>query len=915
MTGWHHLTIAETLDRLDVDASVGLTSTEAAHRIKRTGRNELPAGKGRSVWRILRDQLLAVLVLVLIAAACISMAMGDVGNAWAIIAIVALFVLLGFVQEYRAERAMAALKRMAVPIVRVRRDGIELEIEAAELVPGDIVLLETGNLVPADCRIFESANLHCRESALTGESEPVAKETAPLEEGKALPLGDRRNMVYMGTMVNHGRGCAVVTATGLNTELGRIAGMLQSVEEGMTPLQKRLDHLGRVLAAVSVAIAAVIFGIGVLRGEELRLMFMTAVSLAVAAVPEGLPAVVTITLALGAQRMLSRHALIRRLPAVETLGAVTVICSDKTGTLTTNRMSVAMLDTAGHVLEISGEQRGEHLVDLASGGTADLSASLRLLLMAGTLCNDARLRTDDVPGHLHAIGDPTEGALLASACRYGIDRSTLERFLPRTAEIPFDSIRKRMLTVHQFALPAEQLPPELCLPGLFPGGEQGGLACVKGAVESVLPLCSGYVMDGVLEPLDAVSRERIVSAAAAMAKRGMRVIAVAIRPLGAFELTEEIAFVENRLIHVGLAGITDPPRPEVRKAVAGSISAGIRSVMITGDHPLTAVAVARELGIGSDGKVLTGLELDRMSVAELREVVGGVAVYARVAPEHKLKIVEALQANGEIVAMTGDGVNDAPALKRADIGVAMGLTGTDVAKEAADMVLRDDNFATIVAAVEEGRVIYDNIRKFVKFSIAGNIGKILVVLVGPFLGMPLPLLPLQILWLNLLTDGLLGLGIGVEPAERQIMHRPPYPPGESIFARGTGGHMLRVGIMTGVVPLVLGYWQWQGGNGSWQTLVFTSLALAQVGQVLAIRSRRDSFFSVPPWSNLPLFSLAVSVVCLQLAVVYLPALQSIFVTAPLSFNELLLCAAASSLVFWGIELEKWLGRRRHSVSG
>ncbi len=906
-------TAEEVLAALTVRADRGLLPAEVEQRQRAVGYNELIERGAKGAWRILWEQLTAVMVVILIVAAVVSGLVGDLKDAIAILAIVVLYTLLGFSQEYRAEQAMAALKKLSVPMVRVRRNGQVQEMSARELVPGDILLLEAGNLIPADARLLEAANLRIQEATLTGESEPVEKKIAPMT-GENLPLGDRRNMAYMGTIITYGRGLAVVTHTGMNTELGKIADLIQSAGHEQTPLQRRLDQLGKQLAVVALVVAALVFILGILRAEDVRLMFMTAVSVAVAAVPEGLPAVVTITLALGARRMLQRNALIRKLPAVETLGSVTVICSDKTGTLTENRMTVTVLDVAGRQLDLDETMR-QHAPAL---GAEDQHAiwlkeqpALALLLTGGALCNDALLKPDPQAGRFHSLGDPTEGALLVAAAQTGLWKDQLDQTFPRIAEVPFDSERKRMTTVHQVRLPTEERSDG---DGLALISAQVSrhpvVAFTKGSVDGLLEISQAVWVNGAQEPLDEQWRSRVAAANQRLAQQGMRVLGVAWKPLEAAPRDDEMAAMEQGLIFIGLVGMMDPPRAEVKAAVETCKQAGIRPVMITGDHPLTAQEIARQLGISDSGPILTGQELERMTATELRARVEDVSVYARVSPEHKLRIISALQERGHIVAMTGDGVNDAPALKRADIGVAMGITGTDVSKEAADVVLRDDNFATIVAAVEEGRVIYDNVRKFIKFSIAGNLGKILTIMVGPLLGMPLPLLPLQLLWLNLLTDGLLGLGLGLEPAERKTMRRPPYSPRESVLGRGGLRHILWLGTFIGVLALGLGYRTWQAGIANWQTLVFTTLALAQVAQALAIRSGQDSLFQVGLLSNKPLLAATFVTLLLQVGVIYLPFLQGFFGTQPLTAAELALSLALSSLVFVLVEVEKWLLRRR-----
>ncbi len=942
---WHRLPAEDVLARLRTDPAFGLSEAVAAQRLAEHGPNELIERGGKAPWRILWEQFTATMVLILIVAAILSALVGDLKDAGVILAIVVLFGVLGFVQEYRAERAMAALKRLAVPTVRVRRGGAVREISARELVPGDIVLLEAGAIVPADARIIESANLRAQEAALTGESEPVEKASDALT-APDLPLADRRNMLYMGTTVTYGRGIAVVVATGMATELGRIATMLQSVRHELTPLQRRLDQLGKAIGVVALAVAALIFALGAWRGEDISLMFMTAVSVAVAAVPEGLPAVVTITLAIGAQRMLRRNALLRKLPAVETLGSVTVICSDKTGTLTENRMTVADIVGFG--------------APMSDGNATDQSniqhPTSQIVLLGAALCNDAVINGASAD-HPEAIGDPTETALLVAAQRAGLHKAALEALLPRVAEVPFDSQRKRMTTIHRVGdqgsgigdqgsgigdqgsgigdqgsgIDAFESIQHLMSLLVSHAGNQGSspapnsqpttpgyLAFTKGAVDGLLDLAAGVLTPDGVAPMTHAWRDRLMAEHDRLAQNGMRVLGVALRPLAQAPGNGELAAVERDLIIVGLLGMIDPPRAEVKDAVATCRAAGIRPIMITGDHALTALYIAREIGISSGERVLTGRELEAMSDRELESVVEQVSVFARVAPEHKLRIVRALQARGHVVAMTGDGVNDAPALKQADIGVAMGITGTDVSKEAAEMVLRDDNFATIVAAVEEGRVIYDNLRKFIKFSIAGNIGKVLTVLIGtailgPLLGMPLVLLPLQLLWLNLLTDGLLGLGLGVERAERNVMRRAPIAPDESIFARGMGRHIVWLGLLIGGLALALGVWAYEWRNPAWQTMLFTALAFAQIGQALAIRSTHDALWTIGIGSNRVLLGAAILVAALQLLVIYWSPLAMLFGTTPLDLADLLLCVAVGVVVWALIEGEKWWTRRAEAL--
>jgi Ca2+-transporting ATPase len=847
----------------------------------------LPEQRRQSAWRIVWEQLTSTMVVILIAAAVLSAFLGDYKDTVAIMAIVMLNALLGFQQEYRAEKAMAALHDLAVPVVKVRRDDRLQDVSATELVPGDIVLLETGNLVPADCRLLESASLQLQEAMLTGESHAIDKTTEALRASADLPLAERRNMAYMGTVVTYGRGQAVVTATGMHTELGRIADMLQTVRREPTPLQRRLAQLGRGLAIAALGLVGLVCVVGWLRGEELRMLFLTALSLAVAVIPEGLPAVVTIALALGAQRMLQRRALIRKLPAVETLGSVTVICADKTGTLTQNRMTVAALEGADGPIDL----------DSCQAGTWSVAP---LLLAGGALCNDAVLQADgDAWKQRRAMGDPTESALVTAAAQIGLLKPALEHCLPRIAEIPFDAERRRMTTLHTVSSHTQELPAALAV---CCDQSSAYIAFTKGAVQSLLEVSTSMWQQGRRVPLDAHWSQRLIAANDRLAARGMRVLGVACRFV---ETLEPVQALERDLTFVGLVGLLDPPRPETAAAVQTCRHAGIRPVMITGDHPLTAQSIARQLQMASDGQVLTGQELTKLSDHDLRAVVDDVSVYARVTPAHKLRIVQALQDRGAIVAMTGDGVNDAPALRQADIGIAMGRTGTDVAKEAADMVLLDDNFATIVAAVAAGRTIYDNIRKFMRYALASNVGEIWVMLLAPLLGMPLPLLPLQILWINLLTDGLPGLALTVEPGEPDTMQRPPYAPGESMFSRGMARDIIWVGLLVGLIPLGIGYWYWATAHPAWQTMLFTTLTSAQMGNVLAIRSARASLFRLGLWSNPAMLGAVALTLVLQLIVVYTPGLQSIFKTTALSVGDLALALMLSTVVFWGVEIHKW----------
>ena len=883
---------------LGSDISSGLSSEQAEDCLKKYGRNELKETGRRGLLSILWEQLRAVMVLILVFSAVLAGVMGSYKDCIAISAIVVLFVLLGVIQDYKSERAIAALKKLSSPLVKVLRNGKIGEISSRLLVPGDIIIIETGNIIPADCRMVESINLRIQESILTGESHPVDKTDSALNEAE-IPIQERLNIAYMGTTVTMGRGKAIVFATGMGTELGKIAELMQSTKNEMTPLQKRLDRVGKILAVLGFVVAGVVFAIGLLKGNTLAHMALTAISIAVAVIPEGLPALVTITLSIGAQRMLRRNALIRKLPAVETLGSVTVICSDKTGTLTENRMTVVVVEAGGEQLDLASAGPGKDSL-LFEDKIISRASEFKIILAGGALCNDAEIK-NAINGKYEIIGDPTEGALIEVAARVGLGNDALGKEFPRISENPFDSERKRMTTIHK-------LPENSSLHPLISSLNGNGhqyIAFTKGSVDGLLEISDRCMEGDRISAMSAESRKKIQDANDIHASRGMRVLGLAFQLRNSQDAGSKDEPVEKGLIFAGIFGLIDPPRKEAALSVATCREAGIRPIMITGDHPLTAGYIARQLGIES-AIVVTGKEIDGMTVDNLESALDKTSVFARVSPEHKLKIIEALQRKGNIVAMTGDGVNDAPALKKAEIGVSMGITGTDVAKEASDIVLLDDNFSTIVSAVEEGRVIYDNIKKFVKYSVAGNIGKVLVMLVGPFLGNSIPLLPLQLLWLNLLTDGLLGLGLGLEPAEKNIMKRPPCSPKENIFNRAMGIQTAITGTVIGLVALAIGMWYYHAGDSKWQTMVFTILAVAQVFQALASRSLTDSFFKTWLSGNRILQGMIISVIILQLIVVYVAPVSYFFHTEALSIVDLAVCAASGIAVFFCIEIQKYL---------
>ena len=867
----------------------GLTEAEARRRLVRYGPNQLAEAPPPPFWQKLWDQFNNFVVWLLIVAAIISAALGDWVEAAAIMAIVILNAILGIVQESRAEQALAKLRQMASPDAHVIREGRRRAIPAREVVPGDIVLLEAGNYVPADVRLLESINLRIDESALTGESSPVTKD-ATIVIRDNVPLGDQKNMAFMGTLVSYGRGRGVVISTGMRTQLGMIAKMLQSVKVEPTPLQRRLDQLGRTLGWGALAVCGLVFVIGWIRGFDPLSMFLIAVSLAIAAVPEGLPAVVTISLALGMQEMVKRHALIRRLASVETLGSTTVICSDKTGTLTQNEMTVTRLWVDGKTLEITGQgyaPRGEFLLDGKPVAPWDYPAVTTALWVAA-LNNDAMLETSgasDMQQTFRIVGDPTEGALVVAAAKAGAFKDALEQDYPRVQEIPFESARKRMVTIHAIRSPhVEDASP-------FTSENVSGYAvAVKGAPDVVLELCTRYQrMDDVSEPLTPEKREEILRANEALTGQALRVLAVAYKVVP--ELPEEITpeTIESDLIFVGLFGMMDPPRPEVIPALEKAQHAGIRTVMITGDFPNTARAIAERIGLLRPGhKVITGVQLNELPPEGWTKVVEEADVFARVSPEHKLRLVEALQANNEVVAMTGDGVNDAPAIKKADIGIAMGITGTDVVKETADMVLTDDNYASIVAAIEQGRIIYSNIRKFVYYLLSCNLAEIATIFLATLAGLPSPLTAIQLLWLNLITDGAPALALGMEKGDPDTMDRPPRPPEEPIINKSM---WLGIAIQTVAITSVtlgayaIGLHVHPDAPEFAETMAFATLSFSELLRAFTARSERYPLYKIGFFSNRYMNWAFLTSAVLLLAVIYIPGLNTVFNAVPLGWAQ------------------------------
>ena len=859
---WHLLSITEIAELLKSTPS-GISNSIALQRLSEYGKNEIEDKRKKTILQMVLHQLTDFMILVLIVVAIVSGILGDLTDTIIILAIIIINAAVGFIQEYRSEKAMEALKNMAPSFARVVREGSTLEITATELVPGDVVLLEAGNIIPADIRFFETHQIKVDESALTGESHNVEKNCNILPKGD-YSLGDRINMGFKGTHITNGRGKAYVIATGMNTELGLIAKMIQT-DEKSTPLQKRLTAFGKRLSVFVLLICAVIFVFGWWRGEDAVTMLLTSISLAVAAIPEALPALVTIALAFGAKRLAKNNALIRKLPAVETLGSVTHICSDKTGTLTLNKMTV------------------QETYEITNRNPSSTFLKNSVLLDAMALNNDVSKDRNE-----KWLGDSTEVALVQFAFDKNKERTDLEKKFPRVAEIPFDSTRKCMTTFHKTENQTV--------------GQAGGImAITKGAVEIIL--------EKLVESQKLLIPE-LESKANEMAEKGYRVIGYAVKEMDTLPELQNFDAIESGLTLIGFAGIIDPAREEAKQAVAECKQAGIIPIMITGDHKLTAIAIAKQLGImvSEEDLVLSGPELSALTEQQFDGIVEKVRVYARVNPEQKLKIVNALHDRGQIVAMTGDGVNDAPALKNADIGIAMGINGTEVSKEASHMILLDDNFATIVVAVKHGRKVFDNILKFIKYIMTGNSGEIWAIFLAPFFLLPIPLLAIHILWINLVTDGLPGLALASEPAEKNIMKRPPRKPKENIFSNGMGKHILWVGFLMGITTLAIQYWAINSENSHWQTMAFTVLCFSQMGHVMAIRSDRESLFKIGLFSNKPLLGALFLTVVLQLILIYSPFFNGIFKTQPLSMYELGTTLVVSTVVFWAVELEKWIMR-------
>ncbi len=893
---WYQLGRDEVLQRLATSREQGLSEQEAAARLEKFGHNRLEEAPPPSILAMLWEQFNNFVIWLLVAAAAVSGFLGEWLEAGAILAIVVLNAGFGIIQERRAEHALAALRKLAAPDAQVLRGGKRRTVPAGEVVPGDIVFLEAGNYIPADLRLLEAVNLRIEEAALTGESVPVEK-TASRLQGEDIPLGDRTNTAFMGTLVSYGRGHGIVVNTGMRTQIGLIAQMLQSVKQEPTPLQRRLDQLGRTLGIAALFICGLVFAIGYFRGHDPLDMFLIAVGLAIAAVPEGLPAVVTISLALGMREMITRNALVRRLSSVETLGSATVIGSDKTGTLTQNEMTVTRIWVDGQFIEVTGSgymPRGEFLID---GKPIDLTKypAACTVLWVGTLNNDSMLEptgSTETQKTFRVVGDPTEGALLVAAAKADPDYTRLHQSYPRQQEIPFDSDRKRMTTLHEVVDPSDtDLSP---FSADDPKRKWHAIA-VKGAPDIVLDLCNQYLkMDNTHAPLTPDVRQRILQANELMAQDALRVIGTAYRLIEEHPKEMTAEHVEKDLVFVGLQGMIDPPRKEIIDSLAKARRAGIRTVMITGDYPQTAQAIARQIGLSPDGeyKVISGPELNKMSDEELQQQIPHTSIFARVSPEHKVRIVKALRSHGNVVAMTGDGVNDAPALKQADIGVAMGITGTDVAKETADMVLTDDNYASIVSAVEQGRIIYSNIRKFVFYLLSCNLAEIAIIFIATALGLPSPLNVIQLLWLNLITDGAPALALGTEKGDPDVMHQPPRPPQEPIINRKM---QIEIAVQTvAITASVLGAY-WLGltihpepgavFNTTAATMAFVTLSFSELFRAFTARSERYPILRIGVFSNRNMTIAVLVSSLLVLAVIYMPFMNEIFDTIPLDWSH------------------------------
>jgi P-type Ca2+ transporter type 2C len=882
---WHTLSVEETLQELSADLT-GLTGDEAAQRLRTYGPNELQVTARTSAWRTFAAQFENVLILILLAATAVSGFLGHTLEAVVITVIVLFAVMLGFIQEHRAGRALEALRQMAAPVARVLRDALETVVAARDLVPGDVVLLRTGDRVPADARVIQAVNLAIDEAALTGESAAVEKTTARFEDGQ-LSLGDRRNMTYAGTLVARGRGQAVVVATGMSTEFGRIAQMVETVEAGRTPLQVNLDRLGATLGKAALAIVAVVVAVGLARGLPAIEIFLFGIALAVAAVPEALPAVVTISLAIGLRRMVKRNALVRRLPIVETLGSTSVICSDKTGTLTRNEMTVRRVFVDGRLLDLTGAGYEPAGAVLDAGRSVEPPPSLRELLRACVLASDAQLVSRE--GRWHVQGDPTEGALVVAARKVGFNPGKLNEQEPRVAEIPFTSERRRMTTLHTTTS----------------GQLAGNVAYSKGAADEILSSCTSQLSADGVGPLDETGREAFLAIERRMAGEGLRVLAIARKTGAALE------DAERQMTLLGLVAMMDPPRDEAKAAVQICAAAGVRAVMITGDHPLTASTIARELGILNGERAVSGRDLEAMSDAELQRDVADIAVYARVSPADKLRVVMAWQSRGQIVAMTGDGVNDAPALKKADVGIAMGIAGTDVSKEAAGMTLLDDNFATIVAAVEEGRIVFGNIKKYLMYLLSCNVGEIILLAGTVIAGFPMPLTAVQILYVNLATDGLPALALAVDPPEPDLMGRKPRDPHVGIFTRPVVMLLLTAGVWSALVIVTLFMWLLQSGRPLEQVMAMTFVSLVLIQFFNAYNCRSDRLSIVRGLFANRWLNLAIAwEVLLLVVIVYVPFFQRAFGTFSFSLADWMLMIALAFSIVPVVETVKWMARRR-----